>query len=186
MIRRYDQILAAFAPVRPWPADVDHPAEPVVVDGSEKLWRHFQDHRPIRQVERPEGIDRVGVGGQKQGFGVHQLREDDDLIILHAGAVQPLSDRLDADALQRVHEHLEGVREVEVVIHPMEGVCAWCAILELKRANSQLNLVRRDELRGDFSRLGDAAGEEGGCGEKHHHSGAPAVCPFHGQSLSSG
>jgi hypothetical protein len=43
-------------------------------------------------------------------------------------------DRVDADALQRVDERLECVREVEVVVDLVQGCLARRAVLELKRA----------------------------------------------------
>ena len=49
-------------------------------------------------------VDGVGVGGEEQRLGIHQLGEDDDLVVLDADVEQALADRVDVHALQGVHE----------------------------------------------------------------------------------
>ena len=153
---RQDQVFPTFTSVGPGQADVGDPAEPVVVDGAEKPGWHLQHHGPLGQIEDAEGIDGVRVGRQEQRLGVHQVGEDDDLVILDAGAQKAFVDGVDADALHRVHERPERVREVQVVVDLVQCVLARRAVLEFEHAESRLDLVGR----GDRGR--DCAGRLGG------------------------
>ena len=91
--RRHDQVLAAFAAVGTGHSDVDDPAEPVVVDGAEKLGRRLQDHGALGEIEDAHDVDRVRVGRQEQRLGIHQLGEDEDLVVLDPDVPMPLGRR---------------------------------------------------------------------------------------------
>ncbi|MNI59885.1 hypothetical protein D3C87_1602900 [compost metagenome] len=60
--RRDDQVLTAFAAIRPWQAQVDDPTEPCILNRAKDTRRDFHHYRPIREVESGDDIDRVGVG----------------------------------------------------------------------------------------------------------------------------
>ena len=81
---------------------------------------------------------------------------------------QALADGVDADALHGVHERLEGVREVQVVVDLVERRLARRAVLEVERADARLDLVRR----GDRLRCGLGSGQAGQCqsGADHYYS----------------
>ena len=116
VVRPHDQILAALPAVGPRRAEVDHPAEPGVLHSAEKLGRSLQHHWSLAEIEGAHHVDRVGIRGQEQRLGIHQLFENDDLVVLDANAFQTLAEALDADATQIVHERAVGVGEVEVVV----------------------------------------------------------------------
>ena len=80
------------------------------------LRRRLQHHGALGEIERADDVDRVGIGGQPQRLGIHQLGVDDDLVVLDADALQALADRVDADALKGVGERALRVREVDVVV----------------------------------------------------------------------
>ena len=80
--RRHDQVLAAQPAVGAGAADVDDPGEPHVVDRADGVRRLLDHHRAVGEVDGRHVVDRVGVGGQEQRVRVHQLREDDDVVVL--------------------------------------------------------------------------------------------------------
>jgi hypothetical protein len=155
IVRRHDQVFAALATVGSGNAGVGHPAKPGVVDAAEHPGRHFHHHWPLAEVEHRHDVHRVRVRRQEQRLGVHQLGEHDDLVVLDAGVHKTLAQGLDADALQRVSERAERVREVEVVVDLLDRRLARHAVLELQRADPCLDPVRRDERWRDWwGRLG--------------------------------
>jgi hypothetical protein len=82
--RREEQEPAALAAIRARQAEVDDPLPPPVVEHSERLRRRLDDHRPVSQIDHAEEIGRVRVRGQKQRCRIHQLREDQDLVVLRS------------------------------------------------------------------------------------------------------
>jgi hypothetical protein len=58
----------------------------------------------------------VSAFAVRQRLGIHQLGEDQDLIVLDPDALEPLACRLDASPLHAVEEGIERVGEGEVVI----------------------------------------------------------------------
>ena len=91
VVRPHDQILAALPAVGPRRADVDHPAEPGILHRAEKLGRRLQHHWSLAEIEEAHDVDRVGVRGQEQRLGIHQLFENDDLVVLHPDAHHALA-----------------------------------------------------------------------------------------------
>jgi hypothetical protein len=68
-----------------------------------------------------------------------------------------LADGLYADAPHGVHERLEGVREIEVVVDFRDGLCAGRPVLGFKRAGARFDFVGRGDGRRDFGgRLGSS------------------------------
>ncbi len=89
-----EQVAAALAAVRPRQAEVDDPPPPHIVDHSECLRRRLDDHRARREIDDAEEVDRVGVRGQEHRLRPHQLREDQDRVVLHADVVEAPPDRV--------------------------------------------------------------------------------------------
>ena len=96
--RAHQQVLAALAAIGSGQADVGDPPEPHVVDRPEdrarrRHHRNVDHHRPVREIdERPE-VDRVRVRGQEQRRRIHQLGEDQELVVLDADAEEPASNQ---------------------------------------------------------------------------------------------
>ena len=63
----------------------------------------------------------MSVRRQHQRLGIQELGPVDDFIVLDADGMEALADGVDADALQRVHEGAERVREVEVIVDLVQG-----------------------------------------------------------------
>ena len=159
---RQDEVFPALAAIRPRQTDIDDPAEPVVIDRAKRLGWHLEHHGTLGQVEHAHGIDGVRIGRQEQRLGIHQLGEDKDFVILDPGAQKALVEGAYADPLKGVHERLERVREVQVVIDLGDGVLARHAVLEVERADARLDFVRRGDRRRDCGgRLG--GGQAGQC-----------------------
>ena len=114
--------------------------------------RRLQHHGALGEIERADDVDRVGIGGQPQRLGIHQLGVDDGLVVLDADALQALADRVDADALKGVGERALRVREVDVVVDLVQGRLARCAVLEIERADAGFDFVRRGDRRRDCRR----------------------------------
>jgi hypothetical protein len=85
----------------------------------------------------------VSAFGQEQRLRIHQVREDDDLVVLHADILQALAHGVDADALQRVGERSQRMRIVQVVVDLVERRLARLTVLELERADARLDRGRR-------------------------------------------
>ena len=84
-------------------------------------------------------------------LGVHQIGKDEDFVVLHPDALKSFVKGRYADTLVSVHERLEGVREVQIVIDLFNGFLARHAVLEVECADARLDLVRCGDL---FRNLG--------------------------------
>ena len=140
---RDEQEPPALAAIRTRQAEVDDPSPPHVVEHSECLRRRLDDHRPRRQIDDPEVVHRVGVRGQEHGLRAHQLREDQDRVVVHARLVEALPDRVCRRSREAVEIHVEGVHEVEVVVDGLGGIAARYAVDELERPEPGLEPLRR-------------------------------------------
>ena len=172
IVRTDDQILAAQPAVRTGAADVDDPGKPHVVDGPDRVGRLFDHHRTVRQVDPAEVVHRVGVCGQIERTGVHQLGEDDDVVVLGADAGGALQERQRRGAAKTVVVDVQRVAEVERVGHLTRRLGARRAVLEVERADRRLDAVGRAERvdgvladfgpdrRGHHEGRGDASGEQ--------------------------
>ena len=146
---RQDHVLPAQAAIGTGRTDVGHPVVPAIVDQAKKFRRHLHDHRPLGEFEDAEGVDRVCVGHQQHCLGIHQLGEEENLVILHSGIEKAPVYCMKVDALHGVHECVEGMGEVQVIIDLVECLLARHAVREFERADSGLDLVgRRDRGQG--------------------------------------
>ena len=142
---RDEQEAAAFAAIRARQAEVDDPAPPHVVEHPERLRRRLDDHRARREIDDAEEVDGVGVRGQEHGLRAHQLREDEDRVVLDAGVVEALPDRVRRRAREAVEVHVEAVHEVEMVVDALGGLAGRHAVDELERPEPGLELLRRPD-----------------------------------------
>ena len=144
----HQQVLAALAAIRPGQAEVGHPAEPHVVDRSQdrarrRHHRNVDHHRPVREIdERPE-VDRVRVRRQEQRRRIHQLGEDQDLVVLDPDAEEPTPDRDQRRPPDAVQVRLDAAHEIEVVVQPLRRLRRRRPVAELKRPEPALHRVRR-------------------------------------------
>ena len=83
---------------------------------------------------------------------VHQLGEDDDVVVLGADALESFACGFEADTLHAVEEGVQRVGEGEVVIDGIKCRVARRAVLESKIANAGLDLSRRRQRLQDFDR----------------------------------
>ena len=146
--RSHDQVPAALPPVRARQAEVGDPPEPHIVDRAQDPRRraergHVEHHRPGAQVGEAEEVDRVAVPGQEQRRRVHQLREQQDLVVLHPDREEPLADGRQRRAGERVDERLHPVHEVQVVIQQLRRRLGRRPVAELQRPQAALHPVRR-------------------------------------------
>ena len=148
--RREDEILAARAAIRARQAKIDDPAEPHVVQSPQHLGRHLEHHGPFGDVDEAQEVHGVGVGGEEQRLGIHQLGEDEDFVVLDAGVEKASASGDQADTLHRVDERVVGVREVDVVVGLFQRGLARRAVLEFERADARLDFVRRGDRRRDL------------------------------------
>jgi hypothetical protein len=141
--RRDEQEPTALAAIRTRQAEIDDPLPPPVVEHSQRLRRRLDDHRPRSQIDHAEEIGRVGVRGQKQRCRIHQLREDQDLVVVRSRLREPLAQRHRRGARVPVEKHVQGVHVVEVVVHGLDGLASGHAVDEFERPEPGLELVRR-------------------------------------------
>ena len=94
---------------------------------------------------KPTKYTGVGVGGEEQRLGIHQLGEDEDFVVLDAGVEKTSACGDDADALHRVDERVVGVREVDLVVGFFQRGFARRAVLEVERADDRIDLVGRGD-----------------------------------------
>ena len=153
----HEQELAARAAVRPREPEVDDPLEPHVVERAQGHRRRLDHHRPVGQVDEAEVVDGVAVRGQEQRRRIHQLREDQHRVVLHADAQETLADRLRRCSRERGQERVEAVHEVEMVVQRLDRLPGRSTIGELERAEPTVDLVRRRQrgqhLRRHFRHL---------------------------------
>ena len=109
VIGRHKKVLASLAPVGTGQTEVGYPLEPHVVDYAKREWRCLDDDRSLGDVEIDKEIDGVRIGRQEQGLGIHQLGEDQDRVVRHAGILDALEDGRHRSALVGVHERLDAV-----------------------------------------------------------------------------
>jgi len=69
---RQQEIFPAHAAIRARSAEVDHPAEPKIVEQPERVRRRLDHHGSFGEVDIAEEIDGVGVGGEKQRLRIHE------------------------------------------------------------------------------------------------------------------
>ena len=110
--------------------------EPHVVDHAERQRRRLDDHRPLGDVQVDPEIDGVRIGGQEQRLRIHQLREDEGRVVRDAGILEALEDGRHRSALVGVHERLDAVHQVEVVVGLRHGLLARRAVLVFQRADA--------------------------------------------------
>jgi hypothetical protein len=95
------------------------------------------------EINNADEVDRVGVRSQEQRLGVHQLREHEDLVVVHARLVETLAERVRRGTRKPVEVHVQGVHEVEVVVHRLDGLASGHAVDEFERPEPAFELVRR-------------------------------------------
>src|SRR5271157_4678079 len=128
---RQEQVFSALATVRAWQAEVDDPAKPHVVEGAERQRRRLDHHRPLAEVDETDEIGSVGIGREEKRFRIHQLREDDDRVVLNARVNKALARSYQGGAPKSVQKRLGGMHEVEIVIDLLDRFLPRSAILEL-------------------------------------------------------
>jgi hypothetical protein len=57
-------------------ADVGHPAVPEVIDGTQHLGWDFNHQGPFIGIKPDEAVNRIVVGREFHGLGVHQIFPD--------------------------------------------------------------------------------------------------------------
>ena len=126
---RHQQVPPALAPVGTGQAEVGHPAEPDVVDDAERQWRRLDHQRPLGDIQVDPEIDRVRIRGQEQRLRIHQLRPDEGRVVRDAGLLEALEDGRHRSALVGIHERLDAVHQVEIVVDLGHGLLARRAVL---------------------------------------------------------
>jgi hypothetical protein len=145
--RRDEQEAAALAAIRAREAAVHDPLEPHVVEQRERLRRRVDHHRTRREIDDADEVDRVGVRGQEQRLRPHQLREDQDRVVLHARLVEALQQRLRRRSRKAVEVGVQPVHEVEMVVHELARLAARNTIDELECPEPAVEPLRhRDGL----------------------------------------
>ena len=185
VIGRHKQVLAPLAPVGTGQTEVRYPLEPHVVDHAEREWRRLNDDRSLGDVQIDKEIDGVRIGRQEQGLGVHQLGEDQDRVVRNAGFLAALEDGRHGSALVGIHERLDAVHQVEVVVDLRNSLFAWCAVLELERAETRLQPVGRGDRRRD-RRGGLGGGRAGQCQRGAGQDQREATVELFHNSISQG
>ena len=148
--RRQQEIFAAHAAVRARRAEIDHPTEPEIVEQAERVRRRLDNHRPFGEIDIGEEVDGVGVGGQEQRARIHEPGKDQDaLVVLHAGIPDALARRVDRDATKTVEEGGDAALEVELVVNLGGGRSIGNAVAEFERPDRGLDLIWRGERRRD-------------------------------------
>ena len=143
---RKQEIFAAEPPIGTGRAEVDHPAEPEIVEQPKHPWRRLDHHRSLGEIDIGDEIHRVGVGGEKQRARIHQAGEDQDpLIVLHPRIPDALPRRKDRHAAEPVEEGGDATLQVELVIDLVGRRLVGHAVAELERADRGLDLIRRRE-----------------------------------------
>ena len=176
--RRDQQVAAALSAVRAGQAEVGDPAEPHVVDDAQAVRGGLQHQRTVGQVEEGDVVDRVGVSGQEQRPGVHQLREKHHVAVPDPCAQEPLPKGVGRHPLNRVHERLDTVQVVQMVAQLRRGLTRRVPVGELQGPDPSLH-SRRSRDRGGHGRPGHIIGGHNGllqisrCGD--HRSNAPGT-----------
>ena len=176
----HDQVLAALAAVGPRRTHVDHESEERVVDraGSGPR-RNLHDDRPVlADVEHADRVARVGVSGQEEAVGIHQVAEEQDLVAaVDADLHHSATDGLDGRRGDEVEEGLDGPHAVEVVVDRVDRRLVGHAVEEAHGADRGLGLVGGEDLRrhpmvesrGRIRRRGVAGMGKGGRGRWKKH-----------------
>ena len=136
------QVAAALAAVGAGEPEVGDPAEPHVVDDAQGVFGGLQHQRPAGEVEEGAEVDGVGVRGQEQRPGVHQLGADQHVAVHDARPEEPLPQGVGRDALDRVHERLQAVHVVEVVAQLLGGLARRVPVVELQGPHRGLDARR--------------------------------------------
>nr|BFE74750.1 hypothetical protein GCM10020092_080510 [Actinoplanes digitatis] len=104
--------------------------------------RRLDHHRTRREIDDADAVDRVGVRRQEQRLGPQQLREHQDLVVLRARLVEALAQCVRRGSREAIEEHVQGVYEVEVVVHQFTGLGARYSIDEVERTELAVDPVR--------------------------------------------
>ena len=122
--RRQHQELAARSLVGTQRSDVGQVAlQPVLDEAQHVRWRFDHRRSVVLEREMADGIDRLGVGGQQQGLGVHQLLPHHHLRRLgRPERPQSLPQCHLADRHQLRQEHLRGPIEQLQLPQPIRCV----------------------------------------------------------------
>tara|TARA_B110000503_G_scaffold22699_2_gene35304 strand:- start:1453 stop:1734 length:282 start_codon:yes stop_codon:yes gene_type:complete len=67
------QVLPALASIGAWKSDIDDPRKPHIVDRPYAFWRLLNHYRTAAQIHHSHLIDGVGIRGEEQRVGVHQI-----------------------------------------------------------------------------------------------------------------
>jgi hypothetical protein len=100
-------------------------------------------------VEPGYAVDALGVGREEQCPAVHQALEDADRAIHGPDLPQALPHGVERSDGQRVQEGTHPTLKVEVVVDRRDGLGIGIAVEELKRSQSRLDSVRRQDRRRD-------------------------------------
>ena len=152
--RADQQVLAALAAIRARKADIRHPAEPHVVDRPENRARrrHRRDvehHRTVREIDEGPEVDRVRVRRQKERRRVHQLGEDENLVVLDADAEKAPANRVERRSREAVQVRLDAPDVIQVVVEELGRLRCRGTVSELERPELGLHRVgRRDRCQG--------------------------------------
>ncbi|MNL12695.1 hypothetical protein D3C87_1335680 [compost metagenome] len=102
------------------------------------MWRGFDDSWPVvLQIEVADGIDRLGVGCQQYGLGIHQAFPYHQLVrFVGTKCPQTLTrgDLANGHELRQVH--LDSAIEFRELEQPFSRVAGRVAVLELKVAGA--------------------------------------------------
>ncbi len=145
---RQQQIFPALPAIRTGAAEIDHPAEPEIVEQAERVRRRLHHHRPLGEVDIADEIDRVGICGEEQRLRVHQAGKDQDaFVVLDAGGADTVARSEDRDATQAVEIGGNATLQIELVVELVGGRLIRNAVAEFERADRGLDLIRRRKRR---------------------------------------
>ena len=112
-----NQILAAFAFVWTGATHVDNKAKKGVIHGAWPCSRgHLNHHRPVTEIQKGRGVHRVGVAGEPERCGAHQLLKQTDISIwLQAIAIAVADvEHLDRCSRHEIEEGLHTTTEIHL------------------------------------------------------------------------
>ena len=139
--RRQDQELAALPPVGAGVAQVGHVAEEEIVEDAQGVGRALHHHRPVLQVQPGHRVDALGVGGQEQRPGVHQVFEDADRAVDGADFTEALAHGVQRGDRQAVEKGAHAALEIEVVVHRLDSLGARKSVEKRQRPQAGLDAL---------------------------------------------
>ena len=124
-------------------------AEEEVVEDAQGVGRALHHHRPVLQVQPGHRVDALGVGGQEQRPGVHQVFEDADRAVDGADFTEALAHGVQRRDRQAVEKGAHAALEIEVVVDHIDGLGARIAVEEGQRPQAGLDALGGQDRQRD-------------------------------------